>query len=196
MKLERIKFLAQLKTESEADNVPNVTKKNAEFLHFLTRLHKAKLVLEIGTANGYSTIWFADAIEEFDGHVTTIDHSTPSRNWALENFKKVGLEDRITSIFGRAQEVLPTLDQKFDVIFIDAIKKSYAEFWQLCKPLMHDNTLIIVDDVLKFPVKTKSFHEAIANETDYQAVIVPTDEDDGIMLIQKGDNTGFYTNQK
>lgn len=195
MKQERIEFLRQLKIESEADDVPNVTKKNAEFLHFLTRLKKAKSVLEIGTANGYSTIWFADAIEEFDGHVTTIDHSTPSRAWALKNFETIGLSDRITSIFGRAQEVLPTLNQTFDIIFIDAIKKSYAEFWQLCKPLMHPNTLIIVDDVLKFPTKTKSFHDAIAQETEYQAVIVPTDEDDGIMLIQKGDNNGFFTNQ-
>ena len=89
MKQARVEFLRKLKIESEADDVPNVTKNNAEFLHFLTRLKKAKSILEIGTANGYSTIWFADAVEEFDGHVTTIDHSTPSRAWALENFKNI-----------------------------------------------------------------------------------------------------------
>jgi len=185
MNKDRLNFLRTLEISCREQDVPNITEKNARFLHFLVRMKQAQSVLEIGTAHGYSTIWFVDAVEPFGGHVTTIDHSPPSAANAKESFAGAGVEDQIEFHIGRAQSVLPTLKQKFDVIFVDAIKKSYGEFWELCKPLMKDDTLVIFDDVLKFPHKTAEFHELMESETDYTRIILPTDDDDGIMLVRK-----------
>lgn len=184
MNKERLEFLAKLKIESEAEDVPIVTDENAKFLHFLARMKKAKDVLELGTANGYSGIWLADALEEFDGTLVTIDHSPVSRDWALKNFETAGSKN-VESLLGRAQNIMPTLNKKFDLIFVDAIKKSYPELWKLCKPLMKEDTVVIFDDVLKFPEKTKEFHELMATETDYEQSLVPIDSDDGVLLVQK-----------
>lgn len=184
MNEKRLKFLEKLKVECLEQEVPIVTDTNAQFLHFLIRMKKAKDVLELGTANGYSGIWIADALEDTGGTLVTIDHSPVSRDWALKNFETAESKN-VDSILGRAQSIIPTLNKKFDLIFVDAIKKTYPEFWELCKPLMKDDTVVIFDDVLKFPEKTENFHALMKTETEYEQVILPIDEDDGIMLVQK-----------
>lgn len=180
-------FMAQLRTDSLADDVPIVSQTNGKLLHFLVGLMGAKTVLEVGCANGYSTLWFAHALQSTDGHITTIDHSTPAADWARRNFATSGLGDRITLHFGRAQAVLPTLaDQTYDIIFIDAIKKSYDEFWGLVQPMMHSSTLVIFDDVLKFRHKMEHFHTLMDGLHDqYEIITLPIDADDGTMLVRK-----------
>lgn len=73
----------------------------------------------------------------------------------------------------------------YDVIFLDAQKSLYHEFWQLLSPFLKADTLIIVDDIGKFSEKTKRFVQTIEKEKDFDFVILPIDEDDGIMLIQR-----------
>ncbi len=183
MNPERETFLKKLKQKSEAQNVPNVTEKNGRFLHMLVQIKKPKNILEIGTANGYSTIFLADSVEKHGGKVTTIDHSKPSYEWACENFRTTGLDTIINPIFGKAEDILPTLKEKYDMVFLDAQKAQYGVFWNLIKSLLSDDPLVIVDDVLKFPEKTDHFHEIIAQEKDFTSLILPIDGDDGVMVI-------------
>lgn len=185
MNKDRQKFLKELKTYGIQNNIPNITEKNAEFLHFLVKIKNASSILEIGTANGYSTIWLADAIEHQPyPRYLGIDISEPTFEEAKRNIKKENLDHFVELQLGNALDILPNLTEKFDIIFLDAQKALYTKFWDLIKPLMNPNTLVIVDDILKFPKKTKSFHETMKAEKNYESVIIPTDEDDGIMLIQ------------
>jgi predicted O-methyltransferase YrrM len=184
MKNPRINFLRQLKTYGIKKNIPNVSETTAAFLHFMIKSLKAKSALEIGCANGYSTIWLADALESTGGNLITCDVSKPSFDQAQENIKSCGLEKIVTFQFGDALELLPNLKQKFDFVFIDAQKSLYHLYWEQVKALLTNSAVVVVDDVLKFPQKTKLFTELIQKESNYEHIVLPVDGDDGIMLIR------------
>ncbi|HEY5714437.1 MAG TPA: class I SAM-dependent methyltransferase [Candidatus Gracilibacteria bacterium] len=186
----RQSFLETLKEHGIKNKIPNISEETAGFLQFMIWLKKAKSILEIGACNGYSTIWLADATEAFDGHVTSFELSKPQYEEALENFKKAGLSDRITLRLGDFTEEAVvgqwcSDDTQYDLIFMDGQKSDYHVFWELVKPMMHEQTLVIVDDVLKFKEKCQMFWDAVEGETDYVSHIVQTDEDDGVMLLQR-----------
>jgi len=185
MKAERIKFLADLKAYGIENNIPNVSENTAKMLHFLVSMKKAKSLLEIGCANGYSTIWLADAMEQNGGKMFTCDVSEPSFLQAVENIKTLGLDSIVEMQFGDAKEIFKESTKSFDIIFIDARKKHYHIFWELAKKMLNENGLIIIDDVIKFPEKTQEFHDTMEKEKDWEKVIIPVDGDDGVMLVQK-----------
>lgn len=99
-------FLQKLKTYGEKTNVPNITEANAQFLHFLVRQKKPTSLLEIGTANGYSTIWFADALKPFNGTITTLERSSPTYQEAIKNFDRAGFSEDIYPLYGDAKIIL------------------------------------------------------------------------------------------
>lgn len=185
MNREREKFLRELKMSGLQRKIPNVSETTANFLHFLVRTKQAKRVLEIGGANGYSTIWLADAVEPFHGKIISYEISEPSYLEALENFKKAGVETSIELHHADANELLEKEVEPFDVIFIDGWKKQYHLFWAIAKKLLAPNGLVIVDDVIKFKHKTAEFDAAIEQEEDFEYCVMPVDGDDGIMLIQR-----------
>jgi predicted O-methyltransferase YrrM len=182
MNPNRLKLLQDLKQRDLSENVPSITENTARFIHFMCQIHKPKKVLEIGTAHAYSTIWIADAIEPWEGKLISIDHSTLSFPRAEENIEKARLRNT-KLLFGRAQTILKEDFSTYDFVFLDAQKRHYAELWELIKPRLAPKALVIVDDVLKFPEKTKDFHAKIKAETGFQNIIVPTDIDDGVMLL-------------
>lgn len=184
MNQQRIDFLKKLKIHGIKENIPNVTEVNGQFLHFLARSIQAKTVLEIGMANGYSTIYLADAVEALDGKVVCYEISEPGWTEAEKNFKAVGLDNRIEIRKTNILREPPEESEKFDFIFVDAQKAFYHEFWELVKKHMHENTVVVFDDVLKFPVKTAEFHAVMKTETDFEMVILPIDEDDGVMVVR------------
>jgi len=155
-------------------------------LHSLAKMLGVQKILEIGTANGYSTIWLADAIcKQKNARLLGLEISAPSYKKALENIVAQGLEKIVEIKFGNALEILPTLTEQFDLIFVDAQKALYADFWKLCKPLMRPNCVVVFDDVLKFPEKTKTLHAQMQREKNYQKIILPTDGDDGILVVRQ-----------
>jgi len=85
--MEEKQFLKALKQEGERENIPNISEKNASFLRKILFIKKAKNILEIGTANGYSTLQFAFEVKKFNGKIITIDFSPKSYEKAQENFK-------------------------------------------------------------------------------------------------------------
>lgn len=125
--------------------VPVITKDTRRFLEVLLSIVNPKKILEIGCAIGYSASIFANAS---NAHITTIELEEEMVKLAKENIKKIGFEDRITVLHGDAVDVLPTLTEKYDLIFMDAAKGQYTEFFRLCEPLLSDNGLIISDNIL------------------------------------------------
>ncbi|HPO05997.1 MAG TPA: class I SAM-dependent methyltransferase [Candidatus Gracilibacteria bacterium] len=176
-------FLQNLKNYGLNNQIPNISETTAKLLHFLVLQQKAQNILEIGSANGYSTIWLADAARQNKGKVHTCDVSLPSFYAAQDNVNQVGLSEYVNFQFGSALQLFKNCPLRFDFVFLDAQKSEYHLFWELIKTLIHPQSLVLVDDVIKFPQKTAAFQAKIESEPDYFHCIIPVDGDDGIMLI-------------
>lgn len=178
-------FLLELRKHGLANTIPNISDENAQFLKDMIHIGGVKNLLEIGTANGYSTIHLCLALRKNGGKITSIDYSLPSYNEAVENIKQTGMDDIATLIFGNALIELPKLPvASFDMIFIDGQKKRTLDFFQLSYLLLKDGGVFIIDDVIKFAEKMSSFYEFLA-EQKIAHTILKIDADDGVMLIVK-----------
>ena len=107
----------------------NISKETGKFLYNLILSSKAKNILEIGTSNGYSTIWMAQATQ---GKVTTIEKTDFKVKEAEQNFQKAKLNN-IKIIHGDALKEIPKLKEKYDFMFIDAIKRNYIDYLKLAE---------------------------------------------------------------
>lgn len=132
--------------------VISVTANQGKFLHLLALLCRATRILEIGTLGGYSAIWMARALPE-GGKLTTIELEPEYAEVARKNIAMAGLSDKVDILVGKALEVLPQLEAEgagpFDMIFIDADKPPYVEYFQHALRLSHPGTLIVADNVIR-----------------------------------------------
>jgi predicted O-methyltransferase YrrM len=140
------KELGQLRDESELRKIPVITKDSEMLLESLIRISKANNILEIGTAIGYSAIFFASCDENIK--VTSIEIRELSVEQARVNVEKYNLSNRITLISGDAADILQDLATKFDIVFIDAAKGQYKQFFDLCLKNTHKGSIIISDNIL------------------------------------------------
>ncbi len=121
-------FLISLKRYGEENNIPNISLKNAKYLRNLISKNKSHKILEIWSANGYSTIQFALEIKKYNGKITSIEFSQLAYEEAQDNFEAVWVSDIITHYFWDAREILPLLEESYDFIFIDGLKKNHSIF--------------------------------------------------------------------
>lgn len=130
----------------------SISENQGKFLHILAKLNHPKKILEIGTLGGYSTIWLARALEE-GGELVTLELDQHHADVALANISNAGLSNAVKIRVGNALEELPKLKKEsagpFDVIFIDADKEPYAEYFELSLQLSRPGTLIIADNVVR-----------------------------------------------
>lgn len=140
-------FLEELESYAKAHDVPIIHPEVRALLQFLCKVSKPARVLEVGTAIGYSAIVFARELPT-DGRLITVEREPEMTTLALENIEKAGLSETIRVIEGEALEVLECLNSKFDLIFIDAAKGYYHEFFELVLPLLNDGGIIVSDNVL------------------------------------------------
>lgn len=177
--------LRHLKEVWQRDHIPNITEENAEFLKVLIREKNPKHLLEIGTANGYSTLHFATAISE-TSDITTLEKAWNMHGFAVENFKTCKIKN-IHAIWWDATAILPTLREDFfDFIYIDAMKKEYLAYFLLVLPLMTPDAIIVIDDVEKFRDKMEDLYSYIeSHHIPYR--LEKTDVDDSIMIIEARD---------
>lgn len=118
-----------------------------QYLKMMCRLTEAKRVLEIGTFTGYAAISMAMGVEE-GGVVHTIDINDEIEDFAREYIAKSGLEKNIVFHIGDACEIIPRLGELFDVVFIDADKRQYTDYYKLVFDKVRPGGLILADDVL------------------------------------------------
>lgn len=130
----------------------SISENQGKFLHILARLCNPQKMLEIGTLGGYSTIWLARALQE-NGQLISLELDRHHADVALANIANAGLGDKVTIRIGNALEELPKMKKEgagpFDVIFIDADKEPYAEYFELSLQLSRPGTLIIADNVVR-----------------------------------------------
>ena len=134
--------------EARDSFVPIIRKETAAFLKTLVELKQPLRILEVGTAVGYSALLMAEHMPE-GGHITTIEKYEKRIPIARENFKRAGMEERITLIEGDAAEVMDALDDTFDLIFMDAAKGQYIHFLPKVMRLLTVGGVLISDNVLQ-----------------------------------------------
>ena len=139
--------LERIKEKALEEHIPIIMDDTLEVIEEYLKNNKPKKILEIGTAVGYSAICFTKVLEE-NGIIDTIEREHERVEEAKENIKKMELEDRIHILEGDAVEILPTLDGKYDVIFIDAAKGKYPFFLKESLRMLSDNGVIFADNIL------------------------------------------------
>jgi predicted O-methyltransferase YrrM len=139
-------LLEEMETYAEENHVPIIHPEVAKLLEVITKIHKPQQILEVGTAIGYSAIVLCSATEK--GQLISIERRQDMIEKATSFIYRAGLENQIQILPGNAEDVLPTIDQKFDMIFLDAAKGQYMEFLASCIHLLREGGVLISDNVL------------------------------------------------
>lgn len=143
---ENNKVLNELERYAKENNVPIVQKETARFLELMVSIQKPKKILELGTAIGYSAILMSEAMNN-NVSITSIERDESMIEEANVNFSKYGYRN-IHILEGDALEILESLDDKYDLIFMDAGKGHYNHFLPNCLRLLSQEGIIIADNVL------------------------------------------------
>ena len=176
-------FLHDLALYGRTNDIPNVSPEVGRFLADMVRATDARRVMEIGTANGYSTIWLARALAEAGGHITTIDFSRPTSDMARDNIDACGLTDITEFVFANALAYLPDVpDDSYDMVFIDGQKRTTREFFAHALRIVRPRGVIIIDDVIKYREKMGDFFDSVVR-AGVRGTILPIDGDDGVMMV-------------
>ena len=143
-------IVQEIKNGSLEQNVPIITDEVLKYMIFNARNIKARNILEIGTATGYSGLFLAQIANENDGFLTTMEIDEIRYGKAVENFKKLGLFEKNKMVFGDALKEIPKLDKnmKYDFIFIDASKGQYLKFFEMSYELLNENGIIFIDNLM------------------------------------------------
>jgi caffeoyl-CoA O-methyltransferase len=139
--------LTAIEAEATKRDIPIVGPLVGRVLNQLATIHNAKAVFELGSAIGYSTIWWARAVGE-DGNVTYTDSDGKNADEARAYFERAGLADRIIIKLGDALELLSEQKHAFDIIFCDVDKEDYPRALRLAIPRLRKGGLLIADNVL------------------------------------------------
>lgn len=148
-------MLKDIKQKALDEHIPIIMDDTLEEVKKILLEEKPKRILELGTATGYSAICFANILMEncrgklcLPAQIDTIELDEQRANEAKENIKSLGLEKTINVIFGNAVEILPTLNEKYDIFFIDAAKGKYPIFLKEALRLSHKGSIILADNIL------------------------------------------------
>ena len=139
--------LEKIKQKALENHIPIIMDDTLEVMEKYLVEMKPDKILEIGTAVGYSAMCFTKFLAE-NGKIDTIERENERAQEAKENIKKVGVEEKIQIYEGDAVEILPTLNEKYDMIFIDAAKGKYPFFLEQALRLLSKTGIIIADNVL------------------------------------------------
>lgn len=139
--------LEKIKEKALENHIPIIMDDTLEVIAKILTEKKPKRILEIGTAVGYSAMCFSKYLAE-DGSIDTIERDEERIEEAKQNFKKVEVENKINLYEGDAVEILPTLNEKYDVVFIDAAKGKYPFFLKEALRMLNQDGIIFADNIL------------------------------------------------
>src|SRR5215471_20720711 len=152
----------------------NITRDTGEFLAVLVQATAARRVLEIGTSNGYSTLWLASAARALGGSVTTVELSDYKIGLARQNFSRSGLASSITLVQDDAGRVLERAgDASFDLIFLDAERPEYPGWWPHLKRVLRPGGLLVVDNATSHAAEMAPFVALVAADPSFATSLVP-----------------------
>lgn len=171
--------------ENRLDRWRNLEPESALFISIVIRSQQTKHLLEIGTSNGYSTLWFADALKSTNGKLTSIEIEKERTAYASENLKKFGFNTNAELITTDAKSFLAQALPIYDMIFLDAERKYYMEYWPDLKRLITqtNGAILCVDNVISHQHEVSEFTEII--KLDEELINTVINVGAGILLVTK-----------
>jgi predicted O-methyltransferase YrrM len=151
----------------------NITRDTGEFLAVLVRATLARRVLEIGTSNGYSTLWLASAAREIGGSVVTFELSEYKIGLAAANFARSGLSHHISLVQDDAGRALACSGEgAFDLVFLDSERPEYPGWWPHLKRVLRPGGLLVVDNAISHSTELAPFVALVRADSDFVTSLV------------------------
>lgn len=192
------KLLSELRRETEIKCLNPIMLSSVfqgNLLSIISKIKNPRKILEIGTYSGYSTLCLADGLRD-DGQIHTIDKNEELLHIQNKYFDKSIHQKKIIQHTGNALNIIPNLNLKFDIVFIDADKENYSEYLKMILPNMNKGAVLITDNILwhgkvvnldkEIDYKTRKiveFNKKLANESSLKSIIIPIR--DGISIAVK-----------
>ncbi len=149
----------------------NVPKEDGRLLRLLTESTNARHVVEIGTSNGYSAIWICLALRTTGGKLTTFEINEERAELARKNFERAGVSKLVTLILGDAHEEVLNIEERVDILFLDADKEGYVDYLEKLLPLVRPGGLVIAHNMHR-PAPYPEFIKAYTTNPDLETVFL------------------------
>jgi predicted O-methyltransferase YrrM len=174
VELEQFGMTNDGSTSERPRKMLNITRDTGEFLVVLIKATLARRVLEIGTSNGYSTLWMARAARDTGGSVTTVEKSQYKIDLAATNFARSGLTSYISQVHEDAGRLLErSADGAFDFIFLDSERPEYPGWWPNLRRALRPGGLIVVDNATSHPAELAPFVALVKADAEFATSLVP-----------------------
>jgi predicted O-methyltransferase YrrM len=152
----------------------NIPRETGQFLQVLVLAARARRILEIGTSNGYSTLWLARAARGVGGRVTTVERLESKFALARANFERSGMTDVITQVQSNGGDFLArAADASFDFIFLDSERSAYPAWWQDIKRILAPGGLWVADNALSHSAEFKPLVTLVEADPQFTTCVVP-----------------------
>jgi predicted O-methyltransferase YrrM len=158
--------------DNQARGMGNVLPEDGRLLRMLAEVLEARQVVELGTANGYSALWFCLALRTTGGKLTTHEIDPQRIALAKENFRRAGVESLVTLVEGDAHETIQRLKGPIDVVLLDAEKEGFTDYLAKLLPLVRKGGLIIAHDSSGQAHMMDDYFKAITENRDLETVLV------------------------
>lgn len=175
------RILAELETQGREHDAAqtersrrmlNLEPDTAQLLYILVQSGRKTRGLEIGTSNGYSTLWLADALRQTGGSLVSIDISAEKHALADPNLRRAGLREYVTLLPGDAIDILAGLTDAYDFVFLDADRRQYPALLPLILPRLLPGALLLADNVHSHPSEVADYLAAVAAHPDFVSMVV------------------------
>ena len=157
---------------NQARGMGNVLPEDGRLMRMLAETLEAKHVVELGTANGYSAMWFCLAMRSTRGKLTTHEIDPDRIALARNNFRRAGVEDIVTLVEGDAHETIKKLEGPIDLVLLDAEKEGFTDYLRKLLPLVRKGGLIIAHDSSGQAHMMADYFRAITDNQDLETVLV------------------------
>ncbi|HZA69079.1 MAG TPA: CmcI family methyltransferase [Nitrososphaeraceae archaeon] len=167
--------LRRLEKMADKQFVPSIGPIKGKIITGIIQKYKPRNILEVGTLYGYSAILMADTLNGANGKVITIEIDKPIADIARKNIADAGLADKIDVIVGNALDVIPRLNSKFDLLFLDAAKNEYLKYLELAqKRNLKEGSIIVADNVEISKSEMQDYLEHVRNSRGYRSKTIET----------------------
>jgi predicted O-methyltransferase YrrM len=156
------------------DRLRNVEPETAELLGVLVRASRPRRILEVGTSNGHSTLWLADAAEAVGGQVETLDIDPRRTELARANLERAGLDALVhCRTIGAAQALAEYADAAWDFVFLDAERPEYSGYWPNLRRALAPGATLAIDNAISHEPELRAFNRLLGDDQHLATALVP-----------------------
>jgi predicted O-methyltransferase YrrM len=181
--LERFGAANDARASQRHEKMLNITPETGEFLAILVQGMKAQRVLEIGTSNGYSTLWLADAIQTVSGSVVTVEVAAAKAEMARDNLERSGLSPWVRQeVMDAGQFLRQQAPSQFDLLFLDSSREQYGAWWPWIQHVLAPGGLLVVDNAVSHAAEIEDLIAQVRRTPGWRSVVVPIGKGEFVAL--------------